>query len=167
MVPNNQYNNNSKKYEWKRVWEYHKEADNLFHRRFSFFLVAESMLIVSFATIMDKTDNIVQTAIIFLGLVYTFGWMYVNARIAIRLNYLKNNYLIEHDPIYRGYMESVNTIFEKFFHFNIYILPKMTFLFWLFLLLYTIIGLPIILILLLLMLGYSLLTLIFVILFDS
>ena len=37
------------KWEWHRVWEYHKEADNLYHRSFNFILVAESMLIVSFA----------------------------------------------------------------------------------------------------------------------
>ncbi len=125
------------------------------------------MLIVSFATFMDKTDTIVQTMIIFLGLVYTFGWMYVNARIATRLNYLKNNFLTKHDPIYRGYMNSVNTIFDRLFSFNIYILPKITFLFWLFLLLYLIISLPTVLILLLLILGYSILTLIFTLIFDS
>ena len=50
---NNKYGDENNKYEWQKVWEYHKEADNLFHQRFNFFLVAESMLIVSFVTLLN------------------------------------------------------------------------------------------------------------------
>ena len=96
------------KEEWERVWDYHKETDNLFHRRFSFFLVAESMLIVSFTTILISTVNIpnsVKFFIPFLGIVYTFGWWYVNLRLRIRMDKLKEKHLKIIDPLYRKYMD--------------------------------------------------------------
>ena len=135
----NKYSKKTYEYEWKRIWEYHKEADHLFHQRFNFFLVAESMLIVSFMTLLNSSHMLVMIAIILLGLVYTFGWLYVNTRINYRIEYLKE-FLIMHDEIYRNYMDCVDDSLEdrdnpeKTIHFQVYVLPKMTFLFWFFLL---------------------------------
>jgi Ca2+/Na+ antiporter len=73
------------------AWEIYKHADNLYHQRFNFFLVAESMLIVSFATLVDRSSthtNSIRIAITILGMVFTFSWFYVNNRIDWRLNYL-------------------------------------------------------------------------------
>ena len=101
----------SKEDDLRRAWEYHKEADNLYHRRFNFFLVAESMLIVSFTTILTVDDKSLEPfniakAIAILGLIFTFSWFYVNARLDTRIYYLKKNYLERGDSIYREYMNS-------------------------------------------------------------
>jgi len=129
------YDNENNKYEWKRVWEYHKDAEHLFHQRFSFFLVAESMLIVSFVTLLNTSQELVKFAIVILGIVFTFGWLYVNLRLDIRMERLKV-YLKENDQIYEEYMNSVKDIFGKFDYIQDCILPMTTFLFWMFLLLH-------------------------------
>ena len=94
------------------------------------------MLVVSFATILNTPYDLVKFAIIILGILYTFGWLYVNVRIRKRMDFLKNNYLIKHDQLYRKYIISVKDFFEKHIHISSEILPKATFLFWIFLLLH-------------------------------
>ena len=59
------------------TWAAYKHADNLYHQRFNFFLVAESMLVVSFATtlLVDQPStqtNSIRIAITILGMVFTF-----------------------------------------------------------------------------------------------
>jgi len=123
--------------EWHIVWEYHKELDNLYHRRFNFFLVAESMLIVSFATIVSfKQDNDllpILISIAVLGIVYTCVWYWANKRIVEKIWFLKNHYLEKKSKIYRDYMKLENNSDKDWRskpHYEYMILPLATLIFW-------------------------------------
>ena len=123
------------------AWEAYKHADNLYHQRFSFFLVAESMLVVSFATtlLVDQPSthtNSIRIAITILGMVFTFSWFYVNNRIEWRLNYLNEKYLERCSQTYRDYLTHVNGISSTFFMTDL--LPAATFVFWCYLLYITV-----------------------------
>ena len=116
------------RYDLYRAWKYHNKADLIFQHRISFFLVAESMLLVSFATIYNISK--IQLAIAALGVIITFCWFYVNIRIAWRRRMLKDNYLKKFDPIYKEYMNCIrgfpaSTVLA-------YILPNSFILLWIF-----------------------------------
>ncbi|MCJ7572283.1 MAG: hypothetical protein MUO82_10490 [Candidatus Thermoplasmatota archaeon] len=132
--PDYKYENKKNKYEWQRVWEYHKHADILFHQRFAFFLVAESMLIISFATLFNQPEKHVKIAIGILGLIYTYGWYFVNVRLDKKMEFLKKDFLEKYDSLYKDYMNCVRDI-KRWDIFNDEIFPIATFLFWIFLLL--------------------------------
>lgn len=80
----------------------------------------------------------VEIAISLLGMMFTFGWWYVNLRIRRRLDYLKNKFLKKLDPVYKEYMdcvnEPINEFFDGKFHINSQILPITTLIFWWFIL---------------------------------
>jgi len=116
------------------AWEAYKQADNLYHQRFNFFLVAESMLVVSFATTFSSgclNTNPVRIAITILGMISTFSWFYVNNSIGYRIIYLRENYLGRRNSTYKDYLESVENRFiphSEFFMTDL--LPAATFVFW-------------------------------------
>lgn len=121
------------------AWEAYKQADNLYHQRFNFFLVAESMLVVSFATTFSSgclNTNPVRIAITILGMIFTFSWFYVNNSIGYRMIYLRENYLRRCSQTYRDYLTSVNGIPSGFFMTDL--LPAATFAFWCYLLYITV-----------------------------
>ena len=69
--------------------------------------------------------------------------------------YLRDKYLVQHDNIYDDYIsDSITIIFEKYIRFQTRILPKVTFLFWVFLLLNIIMDMPLIAIVLFLVAIY-------------
>jgi len=85
--PPEQQSANDKWESYKRSWERYKYMDNIYHQRCNFFLLAESMLVVSFATTLLVEDsnpvithniNLIRIAITVLGMVFTFGWFQVN-----------------------------------------------------------------------------------------
>ena len=94
----------------KRAWNYHAAADNLYHQRINYFLVAESMLLFSYVTTFLNTSgfnlNEIRSAIAFVGIIVTFSWYYVSLRLSIRMKKLKYKYLIPNDPVYWDYIES-------------------------------------------------------------
>ena len=115
------------KNEIKDAWEYYRHADNLNASRVNFFLVAESMLVVSFVTTPSFGLRI---PISILGIIFSFAWLYVTARLSKRMKYLLNSYLTK-DPIYKKYMESVSCLSSNII--LSWILPISTILFWIFL----------------------------------
>ncbi|MBN2570124.1 MAG: hypothetical protein JXB42_11900 [Deltaproteobacteria bacterium] len=123
----------------ERAWRYYKHADDLVAGRINFFLVAESMLIVSFVTLENKI--FLQTCIALLGIFFTFAWFYVNGRLSLRMESLDKNYLRKLDPLYVKYIKSTEN--NKFFNMvssrvvlNC-ILPLVTIFFWVVLFFYT------------------------------
>ena len=120
-----------------RAWQYYQDADNRHTGRINFFLVAESILLVSFvATFLIETKcwgiltiQTIQFSIILMGLVFTFSWFVVNTRIARRMKLLRIEYL-QHDPVYKRYIDGVSPRASN--AFLTYFLPVSTFLFWLF-----------------------------------
>jgi hypothetical protein len=135
--PNYKYENKKNHHEWQRIWEYHKCADDLYHKRFNIFLVAESMLIISFATLFEIDEGrfrIIRIAIIFLGLIYTFGWYYVNVRLDKKMEFIKLNFLEKEDRYFKAYMSCVKDKVGRWDLFNDDIFTIAIFLFWLFLL---------------------------------
>ena len=130
--------------EWKNVIEVYRHTDNLYHQRFNFFLVAESMLIVSFVTtlIINPTNkevlalayaNYIQVAIAILGMVYTFSWFYVNKKLDWRLVFITHRYMKGNKEFYDylGASKGISEIYSGFFLSSI--LPTFTFAFWYFL----------------------------------
>jgi hypothetical protein len=113
-------------------------ANRMYHQRVNFFLVAESMLVVSFITsitnLVTGLENIkfVRVVIALLGLIFTISWFYVNKRLDWRLTYLNTNYMKKF-RIYENYLDSVgrHTLHSGLFMSNI--LPATTFFFWYFL----------------------------------
>ena len=123
------------------AWEAYKQADNLYHQRFNFFLVAESMLVVSFATTFSSgclNTNPVRIAITILGMIFTFSWFYVNNSIGYRMIYLREKGLRRCNPTYRSYLnvEEKLSIPSEFFMTDL--LPAATFVFWCYLLYITV-----------------------------
>jgi hypothetical protein len=64
------------------LWQYKLHEDSIFYQRLNFFLVAESMILVAFASLFSSShpqkSAMVTTGI--LGCVVTFIWGYVGAR---------------------------------------------------------------------------------------
>ena len=120
--------------EW--FWDWIKHEGNVFNARGNLFLVAESMLIVSFSTTLtSELINIivVRIAIIILGIVFTLSWFYVNRRLDWRLVFLSSNYL-EKNEEYNKYIACTRK-YAQFYTglFLSNILPGATFAFWYFL----------------------------------
>ena len=117
-----------------RAWQYYQDADNRHTGRINFFLVAESMLFVSFVTTFlietgcwgIVTIQTIQFSIILMGLVFTFSWFVVNTRIARRMEVLRIEYL-QHDPVYKRYADAASPWYAT--AFLTYFLPICTFLF--------------------------------------
>jgi hypothetical protein len=123
----------------EKAWSYHAHADNIQTARVNFFLVAESMLVVSFATVVqaDKPLGVfLRFAIVMLGMIYTAGWFVINLSIIQRMHFLRDTYLMK-DRLYIEYWNAF-----KFFNkwsdisglFIIYVLPLSVLFFWLILL---------------------------------
>lgn len=98
------------------AWQYYEHADDLLHNRINLFLVAQSMLIISFATLIGYVKsynqtcnqityiNIVLILIILIGAIYSLIWYYVCLKLERRLNFLNERILKEED-IYKKYLE--------------------------------------------------------------
>jgi hypothetical protein len=63
----------------KRLWEFTLHEDLLFNERQNFFLIAESMLAVAYATALASARDIARDIAI-IALVITIMWLYVSAR---------------------------------------------------------------------------------------
>jgi hypothetical protein len=110
-----------------RAWRYHQNADSLNSGRVNFFIVAESMLVVGYATTSNERFWL-RLFLIFLGLLYTLAWWYLCNRLSTRMDYLSKHYLQKLDPIFKEYIESATGPFGKTVLCTI--LPLGTLLFW-------------------------------------
>jgi hypothetical protein len=133
-----EFENNISTTEFNEWFDLYKFADGLYHQRFNFFMVAESMLIVSFTTslVPQSIPFVISFAIALLGLVFTFSWAYVNRRFDFRIMWLNDEKLQKYEN-YKKYLKclSLKSIPTGFFLTNL--LPTATFFFWYFLLHYT------------------------------
>ena len=118
-----------------RAWRYLQNADNISSGRINFFLVAESMLILSFMTL--KPDRVyLRLLVIALGLIYTLAWFYLLLRLSKRMDMLYTRYLRQLDPVYKEYIEAApNRELAKVVVY--YLLPLSTAAFWLLLIVET------------------------------
>ena len=128
----------------KRISEHYKHADNLYHSRFNFFMIAESMFILSFVTsvaaVIDKDLSLMYFLffpIIFLGLGFSLAWLYTNARLSERGHYLVKR-LMKIDNVFWDYIRSVEGLYAG--TFLSFFLPIMFTLFWWYLLGYLLLG---------------------------
>lgn len=124
----------------KRAWEYYRHADNLHAARINFFLVAESMLLVSFATVRGESFSgpFLQLLIPAMGLVYTWIWYHVNKGLQSRMDVLNDDYL-RADSVYKRYLAAGQGIPSKVF--LTWVLPVATLLLWLILFIVMVVGL--------------------------
>jgi hypothetical protein len=111
--------------EQDRAWRYYQHADNLHAARINFFMVAESMLVVSFATTVAQELVYLRYVITVLGLVYTACWFLVNRGIVRRMFQVL---LPRLDSLYREYNAVPTRIESRIF--LTYVVPIITLLFW-------------------------------------
>ncbi len=74
------YPANDPKAQW--LWDFLKHSENTFTSRINFFLVAESMLMVSYATVANavSSEPLIMVVIAALGILFTGAWICVNVR---------------------------------------------------------------------------------------
>ena len=91
---------NDPKTKWR--WNYQMHAEITFNSRNNFFLVAESMLILSYATLISRSClAFIKGVIVFLGIIFTTAWLYVNLRSYVNMGKLmdKNKEIPEYKEI--------------------------------------------------------------------
>lgn len=115
--------------ELERAWAYLEHASDIHSGRANFFLVAESMLVVALFSISSELPkvDIIQLFICILGIVYTIGWFYVNARLTKRMSTL-HRFVMKRDPIYEKYLKSTGGISSNII--LSYILPLTMLILW-------------------------------------
>jgi len=89
-----------------RIHEHKRHYDIIYVYRFNYAMVAQSMLLVSYATLLsvvNKTpqSHIAQVVIAAFGLVFTFFQYVISLRLHRRMRHLNENYLLKYDPVYR------------------------------------------------------------------
>jgi len=109
--------------EFEKAYKFHLHADNIYHQRFNFFLVAESMLVISYVTSLTKELDLskIGLGICIIGLIFTLIWLYVNARLEFRVVYMIRNHLKNKDDLYKEYIECVGGAYSRLF--LVYTLP--------------------------------------------
>jgi hypothetical protein len=88
-----------------KAWEYQTHLDNLYMFRFSYLMIAQSMLVVSYATLIAPSghDFKVKTAEIVIaafGLLVSWFQYLLSKSIAARRDYLRETYLLKCDALY-------------------------------------------------------------------
>jgi hypothetical protein len=89
-----------------RIHEHKRHYDIIYVYRFNYAMVAQSMLLVSHATLLsvvNKTpqSHIAQVVIAAFGLLFTFFQYVISLRLDRRMRHLNQNYLLKYDPVYR------------------------------------------------------------------
>lgn len=127
--------------ERREAWEYYKHADIIHSGRINFFLVAESMLLLSFITTVTNSVEkegfeFVSICIAILGILFTKIWLYVNIGLFKRMRMLHNNYLVQ-DAVYKKYEDELSIKMEDKRspgHVLSYLIPTLLIIFWVILL---------------------------------
>ncbi len=99
----------SYKNEIEKAWKYANAADKRIQQRLNYFMLAESMLLLSYVTAVsnsDKSIGEIPTAIAFAGIIITFIWFIPNIRLLIQSGTMEK-YLLKKDPIYYDHIKSV------------------------------------------------------------
>lgn len=86
----------------ERLWEHGLHEDSVFNERQNYFLVAESMLLVAYATLVSTAEPrmLVARVIASFGVLLTAVWIYVNVRQLYVVRHLRAR-CIEVIPDYR------------------------------------------------------------------
>lgn len=87
-----------------RLWDYKGQMENIFYQRASFFLLAESMLLLAFATVLPTIR--IAVILILFGIVFTILWTYINWRHTAVYSHVRNRYLIQACPEYAEVMKT-------------------------------------------------------------
>ncbi len=120
----------------ERAYKYFKHADDHYAQRINFFLVAESMLVISFVTSLTQSSITadIGMAIGIIGLIFTSIWLYTNARLEVRTKYMIEEHLMKDDLLYKHYIQSAGGQYSKVF--LTYTLPISMNLLWIFFICY-------------------------------
>jgi hypothetical protein len=97
-----------------RAWEYHKQLDILYVYRFSYAMVAQSMFVVSFTTLIASNQStiyisVLEITIAIFGLIFTYLQYMLSDSLAARILYINQTYLIKLDPIYDDIQKNRST----------------------------------------------------------
>jgi hypothetical protein len=91
----------------ERLWAFTLHEDDVFNSRQNLFLVAESMLVVAYATALDAKATNSATVIALIALLLTLGWLYTSIRHTLIVGYIQNR-AKETFPDYRNLYEGRN-----------------------------------------------------------
>ena len=94
--------------EMAKVWEIHKDADATLHSRVNVFVSTQAFLFAGFAAFLaldleENKRNHLLLVVFVVGVMSALVFMYSQNRILTGIEYLKNQYLLEHDKIYSDY----------------------------------------------------------------
>lgn len=78
----------------EKLWGYHKEADGILHNRAAAFIVAQSIIVASFATIFSSSapvinKNLSALFLCFVGFLVSVLWIRANAGLCNGIDLLK------------------------------------------------------------------------------
>jgi hypothetical protein len=93
----------------EKAWQYHKDADYIFHSRIGSFVLAQSFLVLGYIASLSSNlqhhyPAIVRVAIIGLAVCYTLFFWAVCAWLFRGMEALKERYL-RHDDVYKTYYD--------------------------------------------------------------
>jgi len=76
----------------QRLWEYRIQVEDAFYQRNSFFLIAQSMLFVAFATVLGDGGRGLIASWILLAFGITLGvlWLWVNLRQTVAYRHVRD-----------------------------------------------------------------------------
>ena len=100
-------NENSDTDKASRLWRYYQHADNLAATRTSFFLVAESMLLLGYVATFSASEPGVwalRLGLVGLALLYTFSWFVMNHNILTKMLPTGKRLKVA-DTVYEDYLE--------------------------------------------------------------
>jgi hypothetical protein len=126
--------NNEASLDGSILWQYRLHEDTIFYQRLNFFLVAESMLLVAFATFVSGPENswVVRLIITALGLCVTFAWLYVSHRQMIVIRQIQQ-VAENHVPTYKYIRVNRPKTWPGSFRMLAYMVPLIVIVAWLFL----------------------------------
>ena len=121
------YPANDPKASW--LWDFLKHSENIFTNLIIFFLFAESMLMVSYATVANALPSkpVIMFVIAVLGIFFTGAWVCINKRSYKNMGDLLKR-VSETIPLYREIREERTGLRSNWVLG--FILPSVTFIAW-------------------------------------
>ena len=122
-----------------RLFQYKISMQDIMQQRNNYYLLAESMLFLAYASINNKI--MVSIIMVSFGLLITLIWYLANKRLSAVYKFLRDKYVIEFCPEYKDFRQNSPKTKLHSWELTYYFIPIVTGLAWIALLLYTLLSL--------------------------